>query len=159
MELFQPFLERFLPLFQVSAAAKILFFSETSLLKQEYFLKISPIKTIFPLWGELLLMCIKLFIHPHLESFTAQCLQVGGGILGEISAQVVHHIIETFFATLYTSPNSILEILAATRRRWAILSLPHSSYYGSIRAKSCHAKISRILFGEVYSVAKKVSIM
>lgn len=78
MELFQPFLGRFLPLFQVSAAAKILFFSETSLLKQEYFLKISPIKTIFPLWGELLLMCIKLFIHPHLESFTAQCLQVGG---------------------------------------------------------------------------------
>lgn len=50
-------------------------------------------------------MCIKLFIHPHLESFTAQCLQVGGGILGEISAQVVHHIIETFFATVCTSPN------------------------------------------------------
>ena len=48
---------------------------------------------------------IKLVIHPHLESFAAQCLQVDGGILGEISAQVVHHIIETFFATVYTSPN------------------------------------------------------
>lgn len=55
--------------------------------------------------GELLLMCIKLVIHPHLESFAAQCLQVDGGILDEISAQVVHHIIETFFATVYTSPN------------------------------------------------------
>ena len=55
---------------------------------------------------------IKLVIHPHLESFAAQCLQVDGGILGEISAQVVHHIIETFFATVYTSPNCILEVLA-----------------------------------------------
>jgi hypothetical protein len=42
MELFQLFLGHFLPLFQVPAAAKILFFSETSLLKQDYFLKISP---------------------------------------------------------------------------------------------------------------------
>ena len=55
---------------------------------------------------------IKLVIHPHLESFAAKSLQVDGGILGEISAQVVHHIIETFFATVCTSPNCILEVLA-----------------------------------------------
>ena len=46
MELFQPFLGQFLPLFQLLAAAKILFFSETLLFKQEYFLKISQIKPI-----------------------------------------------------------------------------------------------------------------
>lgn len=46
MELFQPFLGHFLPLFQLLAAAKILFFSETLLFKQEYFLKISQIKPI-----------------------------------------------------------------------------------------------------------------
>ena len=39
MELFQPFLGHFLPLFQVLAAAKILFFFKTPLLKQKYFLK------------------------------------------------------------------------------------------------------------------------
>lgn len=43
----------------------------------------------------------------------------------------------------------VLSFRAAARRHWAIPSLPHSSYYGSIRAKSCHAKTSRIQFGEV----------
>lgn len=47
MELFQPFLGHFLPLFQVPAAAKILFFSKTPLLKQEYFLKIKVYTPLF----------------------------------------------------------------------------------------------------------------
>ena len=50
---------------------------------------------------------IKLVIHPHLESFAAKSLQVDGGILGEISAQVVSHFLTSFLYQNLESKNDM----------------------------------------------------
>jgi len=46
-------------------------------------------------------------IHPHLESFATKGIQVDGGILGEISAQVVSHFLTSFLYQNLESKNDM----------------------------------------------------
>ena len=101
MELFQPFLGHFLPLFQVPAAAKILFFSKTPLLKQKYFLK-------------------KRSIH-HFSSWHIDLFLIYQALLSPLRNLLNHDLIR--LAVVLHDVQTLLQTMGATTTRIVVFSI------------------------------------